>query len=66
MTKLEKLERKVQRLGRAELADFRAWFRKYDSDEWGRQIEEDVRTGKVDPLAEEAISAYRTGGTKER
>jgi hypothetical protein len=65
MTKLEKLEREVQRLSHAEMVAFRAWFRKYDSDEWDRQIEEDARTGKLDSLAEEAVSAYRTGRIKE-
>jgi len=65
MTKLEKLEREVQRLSRAEMAAFRVWFRKYDSDEWDRQIEEDIQTGKLDSLAEEAVSAHRAARTRE-
>ena len=65
MTKIEKLEREVQELSRAELAAFRDWFREYDSDEWDRQIEEDVRGGKLDALAEEAIADYKAGRTKE-
>jgi hypothetical protein len=65
MTKLEKLEREVQRLSRAEMATFRAWFRKYDSDEWDQQVEEDIRTGKLESLAEEAVSAHRAGRTRE-
>ena len=52
MTKIEKLQREVLRLSRAELAAFRDWFREYDSDEWDRQIEEDVRAGKLDTSAE--------------
>jgi len=47
------------------MSAFRAWFRKYDSDEWDRQIEEDVQSGKLDSLAEEAVAAYRTGRAKE-
>ena len=65
MTKIEKLEREVQKLSRAELAAFRDWFREYDSDEWDRQIEEDVRAGKLDALAAEAIAEYKAGRTKE-
>ena len=65
MTKLEKLEREVQSLSRDEMSAFRAWFRKYDSDGWDRQIEEDVQSGKLDSLAEEAVAAYRTGRAKE-
>lgn len=45
----------------AELAAFREWFREYDSNEWYRQIEEDI---KLDKLAEEALKAHETGETK--
>lgn len=56
MTKLEKFEREVQKLSRTELAAFRAWFQKYDSAEGDRQIEEDLRAGRLDKLAEEALA----------
>jgi len=65
MTRLEKLEREAQRLTRDEMVAFRAWFREYDSDAWNRRIEEEIQTGKLDSLAEEAVAAYRTGRTKE-
>ena len=35
-----------------ELAAFRAWFEQYDADQWDRQIEADVASGKLDALAE--------------
>ncbi len=65
MTRIEKLEREVQVLSRAELAAFRDWFHEYDSDEWDRKIEEDVRAGKLDALAKEAIADYKAGRTNE-
>ncbi len=65
MTKVERLEREVQELNRAELAAFREWFREYDSDEWDLQIEEDVRTGKLDKLAEEALMTHKAGETRD-
>lgn len=65
MTKTEKLEVEVKKLNRNELAAFRRWFMQYDSDEWDRQIEEDIRTGKLDGLAKEALGAYKAGKTKE-
>ena len=65
MTKVEKLEREVRKLSRAELAAFREWFQKYDSAEWDRQIEEDVRAGRLDKLAEEALAEHKAGRTKE-
>ena len=65
MTQLKNLERAVQRLSHAEMVAFRAWFREYDSDAWDRQIEEEIQTGKLDSLAEEAAPAYRAGRIKE-
>ncbi len=65
MTKVEKLEREIRELNRAELAAFREWFREYDANEWDRRIEEDVRADKLDELAEEAIATHKAGKTKE-
>ena len=65
MSKVENIEREIQRLTPSELEAFRRWFREYDSDEWDRQIEEDARAGKLDKLAEEALVAHRAGKSKE-
>jgi hypothetical protein len=65
MTKVEKIEQDIRKLNRDELLAFRKWFREYDSDEWDRQIEEDVRAGKLDKLAEEALAEHRAGKSKE-
>jgi hypothetical protein len=65
MTKIEQIEQDVRKLDRDELAAFRRWFREYDSEEWDRQIEDDVRAGKLDKLAEEALAAHRDGKSKE-
>jgi hypothetical protein len=65
MAKVEKLANEVQRLNRDELAEFRDWFRKYDSDEWDREIEHDVLAGRLDKLANEAIAEHKAGRTKE-
>jgi hypothetical protein len=61
MTKVEKLENEVQQLNPDELAAFRDWFRRYDSDEWDKEIERDVSAGRLDKLAEEAIAAHKPG-----
>jgi len=65
MVRVEELANEVQRLNRDELAAFRDWFRKYDSDEWDKEIEEDVLAGRLDKLANEAIAEHRAGRTKE-
>ena len=59
MTKVQKLENEVQQLNPDELAAFREWFRKYDSDEWDKEIERDVSAGRLDKLAEEAVAAHK-------
>ena len=65
MRKVEKLENEVQQLNPDELAAFRDWFRRYDSDEWDKEIERDVSTGRLDKLSEEAIAAHKAGRTRE-
>jgi hypothetical protein len=65
MTKVQKLENEVQQLNPDELATFRDWFRKYDADEWDKEIEGDVLAGRLDRLAEEAIAAHKAGRTRE-
>jgi hypothetical protein len=65
MARVEELANEVQQLNRQELAAFRDWFRKYDSDAWDREIEEDVLAGRLDKLASEAIAEHKAGRTKE-
>jgi len=65
MTAIEKLEREVRKLSREDLAAFRDWFRKYDSEEWERQIEQDALAGKLDSLAEQSIAEHEAGRTRE-
>ena len=65
MTKVEGLANGVQRLNRDELATFKDWFRKYDSDEWDREIEQDILAGRLDRLANEAFAEHKAGRTKE-
>ncbi len=64
MTKVESLEREVEKLSPEELAAFREWFATYDADAWDRQIESDVKGGKLDRLAAEALGAHERGETK--
>jgi hypothetical protein len=65
MAKVKELANGVQRLNRDELAEFRDWFRKYNSDEWDKEIEQDVLAGKFDKLANDAIAEHKAGRTRE-
>ena len=53
MSKVEKIEQEAQGLSAEELAEFRNWFLTFDWEAWDRQLERDVRTEKLDSLAEE-------------
>ena len=65
MTRVEKLEREINKLSPDELAAFREWFLRYDAEAWDRQIQEDVRAGALEPLAKEAVADYEAGRAKE-
>ena len=61
MSKIERLERDVQALAPNELAAFRKWFQEFDAAAWDLQIEDDVRAGKLDGLADAALKASGAG-----
>ncbi len=65
MSKIEQLEREIEKLSRAQLAKFREWFRQFDAVEWDRQIESDAQRGSLDALADSALTAHKAGKTKE-
>jgi hypothetical protein len=65
MSKVENLEKEVRTLTPSEFASFREWFLNYAAEAWDRQIEKDIKSGKLDELAEEALAAHRAGKSKE-
>jgi hypothetical protein len=65
MSKVENLEQEVQALTPSELAAFRRWFLEFDAQVWDRQIDEDIRKGRLDKLAEEALGSHQAGKSKE-
>ena len=64
MTIIE-LEQAVTQFSEQELSRFRAWFEEYDVHIWDQQFERDALSGKLDKLAEIAISDYRAGKARE-
>lgn len=65
MDKIEAIEKQIESLSPEELAVFRQWFHEFDSLVWDRRLEKDVRAGKLDALADEAIQAHKTGKSTE-
>lgn len=65
MSRLEQLEQQIAELDASELKALRAWFERYDSEIWDRQIESDAKSGKLSRLAERALRDHRAGRSTE-
>lgn len=65
MIKIEEIMIAVTHLSRPELRDFSAWYKQFEAEIWDMQLEEDVRTGKLDSLAEEALADFKAGRCAE-
>lgn len=63
MGKVEKIEREIQDLSPEEMSELRDWFAAFDAEAWDRQFEADVRAGKLDALADQALKAHASGRT---
>ena len=65
MSIVETIEGQIERLSDEELKAFREWFVAFDADAWDRQLESDVRSGKLNKLAERALRDYKAGNATE-
>jgi hypothetical protein len=63
LSTVKEIESAVSKLSREELSVFRSWFTQFDAQSWDQQLEEDVKAGRLDQLAEEALSDLREGRT---
>jgi hypothetical protein len=65
MTKIEDIEKAISNLSPDELAEFRFWFAGFDAAQFDAKIERDVRTGKLDRLADSALGEFKEGRAHE-
>jgi len=65
MGKIETFEKEIESLTPEEMMEFRSWFMEYDSEIWDSKIENDIATGKLDDLAEEALISHKQGKSTE-
>lgn len=63
MGKLDKIERQIQQLPPKEFVQFRDRFLDRDWSQWDRQLEQDVRAGKLDALGRKALAVHAAGKT---
>jgi hypothetical protein len=63
MSNVENIERQIEALSPEELATLRAWFLEFDWAAWARQIEADIKAGKLDRFAQDAFRDHSSGRT---
>jgi hypothetical protein len=61
MTKLEEIQRDIEKLSREDVFKLSEWLAEYFEDLWDRQIEEDAKAGRLDKLAAKAIEEIKAG-----
>jgi len=64
MNSVEEIKFAVTQLPTEQLAQFRQWFLEKEADDWDRQIESDIKAGKLDFLVYEALHEYLSGKTR--
>ena len=65
MNTVQEVEKAITRLPKDDLTVLRKWFEEFEAKMWDNQFEEDVQSGKLEKLANEAISDFRAGKCKK-
>jgi hypothetical protein len=58
---VEELQSAVERLSPEEMARFSEWFEDFVADQWDRQIEADIRAGRLDAAGKKADEDFEAG-----
>jgi len=65
MSKVCDIQSAIKSLSKEDKVALREWFDQLDAEDWDRQFEEDAKSGKLDTLADKAISDFRSGKSRE-
>ena len=65
MSTVEDIEKALSELPADQLAEFRAWFEAFDASRFDEKIERDAKAGRLDQLAEHALTEFRNGRARE-
>lgn len=65
MKTIKELKKAISQLPPEKLSEFRSWYDKFDAKQWDAEFTNDVKAGKLDTLANEAIEDYKRGNFKE-
>ena len=64
MILVQQIKREVAGLPKVQLKEFRSWFEEFDASDWDEQFEKDVVSGKLDDIANRAVSDFKKGKFK--
>ncbi len=65
MMSLETIEEQIAELDNASFSKLRDWFIELDQSRWGKQIEADSNSGKLDFLINPALVEHQAGKTRD-
>jgi hypothetical protein len=65
MLNLDQIEAAILTLSLDEFQRLRQWVLDVDYQRWDEQLEQDIADGKLEALAEEAISEFKAGRCRE-
>lgn len=65
MSNLKQIEAAILSLPSAEFEKLKLWFLDLDYERWDEQIEKDIEDGKLEGLAQEAITEFEAGHCRE-
>ena len=65
MMLVQQIKKEVADLPKVQLKEFRSWFEEFDASEWDKQFEKDVASGKLDNIANRAVSDFKKGKFKK-
>jgi hypothetical protein len=65
MENVQTIEKAISRLSKPDLRNFRNWYERFDQKVWDDQFEEDAKSGKLDAIADQAITDFKDGRCKE-
>ena len=65
MINVEEIKQALIHLPPEDLAAFRRWYQEYDASAWDKQFEDDVKSGKLDFLAQQAVNDLKAGKCKD-
>ena len=65
MTTIEDIEQAIEKLPAEDVARLRAWFDTFEGERFDRRLDSDARAGKLDALAQAALTDFRHGRARE-